>query len=392
MKFIVSIRNLLWLRVAIVYLLWHLLINGIGMFAAHELSSSIISAGGSPVDIGRLFKPSIQFDSYHYLEIIQSGYGTVKSSLPAFFPFFPESVKILSHLGIPVTWSGFLINFLAGYFACLFLVLIAREFFKDKKGIDSNVLIIFLVFPSAYFITAFYSEALFCALGFGAFYFALKRNWLLSCVLLGLVSAVRLPGLVFVAAVFVEYLSSKNFNLKSLDKNILWFLIAPLGLISYMMFLYYRFGDLLFFMHAYNYGWGYQRFSPNIISTVSAQVGWLFNRVVLHQHSLSVGGNGIVMSAVFLFSWLALVGAGVWAWVKKYPASFITLIFISAILFSLNSNLISVNRYILPVFPIYLLLADYFYHRKNAFYTYVAGSAMLLSLFAILFSLGHWTG
>lgn len=392
-KIQIYIQKNLWVKVLLIYLVWHMLVSGIALYAAHEFGSGSVVPTNIRSEIPKLLKPTVQFDSYHYLLIVDNGYGQEKNASAVFFPLFPYAVRALTVLKVPAVWAGFVINLVAGYFACLFLALLAQQFFKKRTELALNTLLIFLVFPTAYFMTAFYTEALFCALGFGAFYFARQRKWALACMMLAGITATRLPGLVFVFAVFMEYLASKQFSYKRFDRNIFWFLLAPLGIIAYMVFLSIRYQDPLFFMHAYALSnWTYQKFNPNIFATVFGQISWLFGRVVLHQSTQNVGNSGVLHTTMFLMSWLVLVGASVWAYIKKYPVSYIVLMATSAVLFAINSNFISVNRYILPMFPIYLLLADFFSDKKNSFTIYIAGSAMIMTLLLVLFSVGHWTG
>ncbi len=391
-KAIAYTRSALWLKVLIIYLVWHLLVNVVGLYAAKEFGIGSQAPASISTQIPRLLKPTVQFDGYQYLQIIEDGYGQAKNASPVFFPLFPGLVRAVSSAGLNVLWAGFLINFVLGYLACLFLALLAKDFFKSKQVGDTDVLLIFLVFPTAYFMTAFYTEALFCTLGFGAFYFARRQNWALACLLLAGITATRLPGLVFGLAVLVEYMSLKKFDYKRFDRSLLWFLLVPLGIAAYAVFLNNRFADPLFFLRAYDYGWGYQKFNPNILATVYEQISWLFSRIFFGNTQPNIGNTGIVMSAVFLFSWLALAGSVVWAIYKKYPLSFVVLMAVSAVLFSLNSNLISVNRYILPMFPMYLLLAQYFADKKSALALYIASSAIVMTLLLVLFSAGRWTG
>ena len=392
-KAIAYTRNTLWLKVLIIYLVWHLLVSAVGLYAAKEFGIGSQVPSNISTQIPRLLKPTVQFDGYQYLQIVEDGYGQSKNASPAFFPLFPSLVRAVSSSGLNVLWAGFIINLILGYLACLFFALLAKDFFKSKRVADTDVVLIFLVFPTAYFMTAFYTEALFCALGFGAFYFARRQNWALACLLLAGITATRLPGLVFGLAVLVEYMSVKKFDYKRFDRSLLWFLLVPLGIAVYAVFLNNRFADPLFFLRAYDFSnWSYQKFNPNILATVYGQISWLISRIFFGDTQSNVGNNGIVMSAIFLFSWLALAGSVVWAIYKKYPLSFVVLMAVSAVLFSLNSNLISVNRYILPMFPMYLLVAQYFADKKSALTLYIASSAIAMTLLLVLFSAGRWTG
>ena len=164
-KAIAYTRNTLWLKVLIIYLVWHLLVSAVGLYAAKEFGIGSQVPSNISTQIPRLLKPTVQFDGYQYLQIVEDGYGQSKNASPAFFPLFPGLVRAVSSSGLNVLWAGFLINLVLGYLACLFLALLAKDFFKSKQVADTDVVLIFLVFPTAYFMTAFYTEALFCTLG-----------------------------------------------------------------------------------------------------------------------------------------------------------------------------------------------------------------------------------
>lgn len=338
----------------------------------------------------KVLRATFKWDSYSYLLIEQYGYGTLKNALPAFFPLFPYSVRWVSQpLHISPLVAGYLINTVASFFAMLFLYLLALEFFRDKKAALMSLLL-FAFFPFSYYLSAFYTEALFCALSFGAFYFARARRWWLACILLGLVSATRFPGVVVALAVFVEYLSSIKFNWRKINRQILWFALAPMGILAYMAYLYLHFGDPLFFRAAYQFGWTYYVLEPNFLYTALKELSYLLRNTAYH-----VPGSGweewVIGQGIELGAWI--LGVIIfWKGRKKLPISYTVYGLGSLILFSINSNFTSANRYIMPLFPVYFLVADYLRKREMAFSVVLAASAVGLGLFLTLFSNGYWTG
>lgn len=359
---------------------------GFSVLRIHEL--------GSPDQVLPIFNPilkaSSKFDAIFYLRIATDGYGSGASALPVFFPLFPMTVRVLTDV-LPMSplVAGYLLNTVASFFAMLSLYLLADDLFGDRRGAVRSLLL-FAAFPFSYFLSAFYSEALFCALTFGAFLFARRRVWWASCVLLALATATRFAGVVAVIAVFVEYLSSRGFSLRRLDRRAWWFLLGPLGLVAYMWYLQRHFGDALYFKNAYRYGWGFELFQPNILSTFRNELSTLWNLLVHHRGDLT-WKDAFVTESVFFGSWV-LGAAAIGSAVRKIPVSYVVYGFASLLLFCLNSNFISVNRFLVPLFPLFLIGVAHTRRSETAYSLLLASSAVGLGVFLTMFSNGFWTG
>ena len=91
----------------------------------------------------------------------------------------------------------------------------------------------------------------------------------------GSLTAARLPSILFVALCGLEYLRAYTWNIKqAINKKFLWFLLAPLGLIVYVLYLAVVRGDFFAMLHAYSTtnDWTYQVFNPNIFDTLHETV------------------------------------------------------------------------------------------------------------------------
>jgi hypothetical protein len=378
-----------WVRVGAAFLAWRIAVSAlfaISVVKVHQIANPELNP---PVHANLLLQGTVKWDGYHYLHLVTQGWGApIKTGFPAFYPLFPLLVRglaDLTHLN-PVN-AAFIINFIASYFACFFLYGLAKDFFKDH-GDAMRTTLLFMFFPMAYFMFAFYTEAVFCALSFGAFYFARKRRWLICVLFLAAVSAVRLPGLVVALAVFVEYLSSLEWNWRKLDRNFFLFALAPAGFLGYMYYLWKAFGDPLMFRNAYNYGWGYQKLNLNFFHTIlGATHGFIM--AFIHRHAGSAeGGTNMGYEVI---SWYGALGLIITRW-KKLPASYIVLCLASLVLFILNSNVVSVNRYVLPLFPIYLIIYSWLKEHATAYALTLGCFAVTMGLYLTLFSNGYWTG
>jgi len=81
-------------------------------------------------------------------------------------------------------------------------------------------------------------------------YFSERKNWLLVGLFSCLASATRIFGILLFVVFLLVYLADRKFNLKKIDKKLLFILLAPLGLVFYIIFLQIKFGDPFIFLKA----------------------------------------------------------------------------------------------------------------------------------------------
>jgi Mannosyltransferase (PIG-V) len=163
---------------------------------------------------------TFNWDGTHYLRLAAHGYRAGEHDGFRFFPLFPIAVSALHSLGLGLVAAGILLNGAAGGVAAVVLYLLAIDYCHDRARAE-RAFLLFLLFPSSYFLAAYYTEALFCALGFAAFLLARRRQWLAAGVLLGLMTATRPTAFCFASAIFAEYLSWKRFSWRAIDRQIL---------------------------------------------------------------------------------------------------------------------------------------------------------------------------
>lgn len=377
----------IWLKILLIFLVWRLFLFFISGYSTAKIHRP---DHHNPVAAKSfLLQGGLQWDSKYYLEIAQNGYGEKDSALQVFFPLYPSLLRIAKTINISPVIAGTLINFLSGYFALYFLYLLALDFFKKDHSQSIRAILLFLFFPTAFFLSVFYTEALFCALGFGAFYFARKSRWLLANMFLAPLTALRLPGIIFAIAVFVEYLSQKKFSLKKIDKKILYFLIAPLGLIAYMIFLNKTYHDPLLFQHAYKFGWSHDFLSLNIFKTIYIQIAEFIKIIITKTDAFS--SERLFDHGLFFGAWIFVLAIIIKTW-KKLPVSYLFLCIASLTVFILKGNFVSVSRYVLPLFPIYLALAITLAKRQGAYQLVLAIFGGTMTVLLMLFSAGYWVG
>lgn len=180
--------------------------------------------------------PFANWDGQHYLILADSGYNTVEASR-AFFPLFPILIRLTNLFFRNFYLSAFVLNLFLSYtLSWIFYQYGTYHIGKKSTGL---ALISFLCFPTAFFMTVFYSETLFLLLLLGFLYFyEIKKNYwsLVFAVLLPLTRAQA--GFVAVALfVFVIYklIKKEKVNLKYEALNLSAFV---LGSILYLVFFY----------------------------------------------------------------------------------------------------------------------------------------------------------
>lgn len=321
--------------------------------------SFVMTIIGFVVDSSSLLQHTVRWDSNWYLIITADWYQTNVASA-AFYPLFPllvTTIHIISFGFIDPTTAGALINLTALWFILVALIKIARELLGKKYRYRLALLL--LTFPVAFFLHAFYGEAVFLAFGFWAYYAALKRRWLFMAVLLAFLSATRLPAILFIALCALEFLRAYDWNFKKIfNKNLLYFLIAPVGFTLYGLYLLYAQNDFFGMFHAYNHttDWAYHVFNPNFIETI-AKSAYQLPRVMLglRPFDMSFIANVLLpLGAIVLLSF-----SSIYLFIKRRSVFMPLAItgILSLIMFTLNSNIVSVHRYALGCLVVFVALA-----------------------------------
>jgi Gpi18-like mannosyltransferase len=338
------------------------------------------------------------WDGGWYQFIINGGYFK-NNAAPAFFPLFPMAVRCLqvACFGlIDVLTAGFIINLTSTWLAITALVKIA-DFFVSKKY-RWWVVAIFITSPVAIFLHMFYSEAIFCAIGFWAYLFALKRRWALVGITLAILTSARIPAILFVGLCGLEFMKTYEWNIKKIfNPKLLWFLLAPIGFIAYATFLYAIKGNALAMfsaLHSTN-DWSYHIFNPNFVLTIAHQVSTF---VKIAFGIIPFNKSQIIDIIMPLLGLIILGLASLYAVFTKHSKRLLPLgLFglVSIIFFTLNSNIVSVHRYLLPVLVIYIVsvtLVEKYNKLKPVFYVVICGDILLQAYLLILFVSGRFAG
>jgi len=316
------------------------------------------------------------FDGVHYLTIARQGYSAQFTQV--FFPVFPLVLSLfekifhfLPSLWVSLTFSNLL--FLVSLF--VFKKLLALDYRRqDFKWI----LVFLLLFPTSFYFGSLYTEGLFLLFVFSSLLLARKKNWLLSSLFAALASATRFVGIFLLPALLYEWYLSKKKNI--IYSPVLY--IAPLGLVAYMIYLQISFADALYFWHAQPV-FGAFRSGTGII--LLPQVFWRYYKILT---TVSVQSLAFWIPLSELVSILFAIASLILAHHKNVRLSYLIYSWPSLILPTLTGTLSSMPRYILIIFPIFIVFG--LIKSKVVKYLLLTSFFILLVIYTILFTRGFW--
>lgn len=323
--------------------------------------------------VGHLINPAVGFgnlanwDGRHFLAIAQGGYNAPFEY--AFFPLYPLIVRVLGSL-----MGNFIIAAVLFNLGCLIGgLIILYQLVNDRFGrvVAFKTLAFLLLFPTSFYFLAVYSESLFFILTVATFYFLDKKQIFFSSLCAAFCSLTRLPGVAVV--LILIYFSLRDL---SLGWRRYLSLLSLVGLFSYMVFLNQHTGNPVFFLDSEKH-WG-REFSL---------VGYSF-------------WNSIVLAVAFFhFDWsyfmnifdllFAVFGVGIAlrSW-RFLPVKYSSFALLAVVIPLVTTILISMPRFLLPIFPIFITLSLIKNQRWIVLYT--GFSLGLLVLFTMLYIQGIW--
>lgn len=344
---------------SLIFIIWSLIIYAISYFGFLTLPHS----GKFDNDF---FKSFTNWDGGHYLSIAQAGYG--EKFQYAFFPLYPIIIGFVNQFIQNYTLSAVLISVVSALVAInVFYRLVSLDF---SKKLAENATFWLLIFPTSFYFLTAYSEGLFFLLVILTFFFLRKGNLFLAMSFAALASATRLAGLGVVLALLVDVQLTQGIGRKN------WYvLLSPLGLLIYCWYLFNNTGDPFYFITAEKY---WQRgLAPPTVGFWEAIKG-------VTSSGLAVHNLNAVLELLF-----AIFGTGMAIRSFRFLSpAFGVYSLVSIALPLLTSTLASMPRFLLPIFPIFILLA--ILKNKYLIFFYKVFSISLLALFSVLFINGYW--
>ena len=294
-----------------------------------------------------------RWDTGWYMSIVHNGYmlqadHTQQQTNLTFFPLYPMFVRLIL-LPIPDSWQtdgvvllvGVLVSNLCLLGALFLLYLFAQEITHDV-GVAQRTVYYLLLFPTAFFLSCFYTDAPFLLLSVAALYAAQRRLWAWAALAAALLSITRPLGVLITPALAWIYLSSLDWRIREVRANVLWLLLAPVPFLLYLAWMGQATGDWLAPLNAQQaffrgFAWPWQTlFAP------------------AHPHPLITPLEQFFLALFLIVATIACwrlpsAAYGLWVWALTLP-------------FLFTGTTTSSLRYIVVAFPVYIVLAQWGKH------------------------------
>lgn len=334
------------------------------------------------MDDGRLSALSILMDQFnrwdapHYIHIAENWYASVGEPglFIVFFPLYPILIRLTTFNHHYVNLSALIVSNVASIAAAILLFKLVRLDFKRDVAVRS---VLYLsIFPTAYFLSAIYTESLFLALTIGCFYFGIRGKWPIAGSLGFLASLTRITGLALFPALAFEYLSQRGWRLRNVKANSLWLALIPAGFGIYLLINHQVYGDLLAFMVVQREHW-FQRLAPPWEGLLGAWKDSMWRDPI---GAFMIGYNQIAFALLGLF-------ATVWGY-SRLRTSYPVYMYLVWLMSTSTSFLISVPRYVMAMFPMFILFG--LIDRGWLKLVIATVFMVLLGMFTVMFSIGWW--
>ncbi|HEV2037849.1 MAG TPA: mannosyltransferase family protein [Candidatus Eremiobacteraceae bacterium] len=315
-----------------------------------------------------------RWDAQHYLTIATHGYSGKEM---AFFPLYPWLIHVLGGaIGDHLT-AGLIISNLSFFIALGYLYALTRLEYGDDT-IAYHAIFYTAIFPTAIFFSAVYTESLFLALTVASVYYARHGNYVTAGIFGALASMTRVEGMLTAIPLAYEAWSGwRERRGTTLTRGIIGVALVPSGLLVYMAYLYALVGNPLQFMKLQD-NWNRHLAPPwvSISNTIRE----------LAQGSLASSASvNHMIELAFTIAFLALMIAAFRTLRLSY-----SLYFAASLLVPLStSSLMSMPRFVLVIFPAFMLLA--LWGRNPIVNSLIVALFLpLLGLFTVLFADWYW--
>ena len=327
-----------------------------------------------PADLLSLWN---RWDAPHYVAIARYGYTAVGEQrlFIVFPPLFPLFIRLTALATSSYELAALLVSNLASILASIYLFKLARLDISESASLRS--VFYFSIFPTAYFLIAGYSESLFLLLAISCMYYARTRRWALAGITGMLSTATRLTGLALVPALLSELLQQRTHQHEQNWNAVMAILMTPIGFFAYLMLNFAVFGDALAFTSIESGHW-FKHFAPPWVGLFGAIYGIFWREpaeVVL------------VCFAEILFAGFALACI---VYAMKFRISYCIYMLFSFIAFTSTAFWLSIPRYTLSLFPIFIMLAALSERKDMLHYAFSIAFASFFAFFTILFTQGRW--
>lgn len=313
-----------------------------------------------------------EWDAGHYLRIAQVGYRPrgVAGDDPlyiVFFPGYPLVVRAVSFVVRDLVASGLLVSALASVGAGWLLYRLVRmEADHDEAW---RAVILLFSFPTAFFLAAPYSEAMFLFAVLAAVYAARTNHWVRAGLAGAVATATRVAGVALLPALGFAALT-RGGRMSERARRVALVSIAALGLAAYLVINHVVHDDAFWFLHVQRSHW-YQRPVPPWEPVFGA-----VRELIAGQQESAYTLIFASRLVAFVFAAAMLVLATRWLGRADAVYGWAALLIVGS-----TAWLISLPRYLLPIYPIFLVEAKLTRSRRVFWPVVIVGCVLQAWLF-----------
>src|ERR671916_341393 len=346
-----------WTFVFVVFFLSRLLFLGAGVLAALLLPQA--DPAGDPLGPGGFLGYWANWDGAWYAEIATAGYGERAPASTAFFPLYPVLLKLGTVVGGgPAPW-GVGVSLASALFALFFVYRVAEKLYDARAARAATLCLAF--FPTAFFLNAVYTEALFLAMTVGTVWAAVvRRDFLVAGLFGALAAATRNVGVLLLVPLFFEWLRHRR---EFGPRGVLGMALVPAGLGAYAAYLWARFEDPLLFARQQGEYWNREVSGPLATLGDAWRAAGVGMEYVLDPATLFLGTDATpaleasnVLNAGFLAFFVVVAVAGLFVLPPGLSVYSAVLVLLPVLTPSPRFPLMSLPRFVLGAFPVLLVL------------------------------------
>ena len=317
------------------------------------------------------------WDARHYEFLSENGYSP---DLPSdvFFPLFPRLISLLNAIVHNPIVSGFLLTTVFTFVMLIFLYFLVEELYNSKIAFYAGLFS--LAFPTSFFFSLMYSESLFLMLVTAFFYFWLKRETTFAAACALLIPLTRPLGILLVVPLFLSMIiPSKSKFPKDIQNNFPLLLSTLFGFGIYFFCMYTSTGSPWSGFLAQKY-----YVAGNSLQNLLHPLLWFkrnFIEITLTLHNYTTS----IIDRLFFAGFLASL-FGIY---KNADKIFFYYALVMGLVPALLGNFMAYTRYLVVVFPIFIILALIF---KNKSPYVIIPLFMMQIFFLVIHSLNYWVG
>ena len=304
-------------------------------------------------------------DATWYIGIAQGGYSAAPADLHqpqnwVFFPLLPLLLRFLTTITGSYLISGVIISNLALLGALILLERITRELGYSEVTAKRAVWLMSL-WPMSFCFSAPLTESLFSFLLLSSISLLLRGRVLASGAIFGLLTACRPTGFLMLPGFALALYKRGEVPAA---RRLLALSLAPLGFLSFVLFLYFRTGDPFLFAHNQHY-WGRNNSFLDLLSDLIA-----------HPRRIMVAWDFLLLN-------ILVASTALWASARLFKQRHAELALLVAIpvLVALSTGTVqSITRFTLVFFPMYIALAECIRSERRERIAFILLAALLAGM------------